>query len=177
MTESLPPNLHYYTLCVGRWACQLDFRLRSVAALMAAPLAIPVKLSLLSMALMMRFGLRPQLRTSVEIRDEVHVIHTTGTWLFGIELMQSVEDIALDPDGRRATISGSQTLWPFRFWKIPVSGTIEIDENYSRAAYALTWLGDALDQRATREGDLVVLEQRTGWFEGVQSLRRLPAAV
>lgn len=166
-------NRRYYELCVGHWEAPLDFQLTSVQALMASPLTLQHKVAMLGLAMMLRLGLRPMLRTSVTMRGPDEAVHTTEMYWLGVRSFGSTESIRLDANGCDGVLHGEQRVAPLWWQAVPCAGTVQINEAADAAHYKLQWLGDALEQRTLRSADVVDLEQHTSWFHGRQRLQRV----
>ena len=169
----MQPNRLYYQLCVGHWQAPFAFRLTSLRALWASPLQLHHKLGMLGMAMMLRLGLRPVLRTSVTLLGETEAVHTTDVYVLGLRSFGSTETITLDANGRDGALRGEQRVAPLWWLAVPCTGTVQISEAADAAHYKLQWLGDALEQRTLRSADTVDLEQHTSWFHGRQRLQRV----
>lgn len=165
-----PPSWVYFHGCIGTWRAPYALQIRDATALRHAGLSWLDTLGLRLLGAWPFGGL--WLHTSVRVDGAFRVIHTTDLRFWRIPLMQSVETITLDEDGRRFGLEGTQRIGPFGLSTRPVSGTGEVDDTAHHATYLLTWLGLPLHQHTTRDGNTVRLHQTCEAFVATPTLVR-----
>lgn len=171
-----PPNRAYYDACAGRWACRMQFAITDWRAWRRSRMALIGRLNLAALAAAVRL-LALRLDTSVDVSGAARgeVVHTTRVSKWGVTLMRSVDRIALDANGRDATMRVDMSFFPLlgRAQRFPPAAAT-IDADARRADYRIPWFGGEMHQTGelSADGMTVTLIQQTDFSRGVQVLRR-----
>jgi hypothetical protein len=171
------PNRAYYEACAGRWACQMEFAITDWRAWRSSRMALAGRLNLAALAAAVRL-MALRLDTSVDVSGAARgeVVHTTRVSKWGLTLMRSVDRIALDANGRDATMRVAMSFFPLlgRVQNFPAAAAT-IDAEARRADYRIPWFGGEMHQTGalSADGATVTLIQATDFSHGVQVLRRV----
>lgn len=170
------PNEAYYRANEADWRGVFEFVLTDWPAFRASKMSFLDRLRVLFMAygpkLLGRFTIETSVRVSMGA-PEGDVVHTTRVAKFGMPLMQGVEWVSLDPDGKHARFRCEHREGP-TFWKVRrFEGNAEVAEDAMSVKYTFApWYGTTLHQTGEIRGRDTVLTQSTAWFRGVQHLQR-----
>lgn len=164
-----PPHLTYYTACVGEWRAPLELEVIDRRAL-AETMGWLDSITFVILAFLQRTLGGFYFDTSVEVRSDTHVVHTTRLRFLGIYWMSSREELELDPDGRSFTIRGEGRMLTMPWRRLPVSGTGVVADDSMSASYQITWFDTPFEQNTVRRDGEVTLEQSAPGLRSRQAL-------
>jgi hypothetical protein len=141
------PAYRYYASLEGSYLGELRFRVTSWTALQAAPLGLLARMRVSSMAAMPGGQMMATTLACDKLADGL-ALHTTQVAKWRATVATTRETIAIDADGCRLHMVGTQAMWPTLGRNEPYEAIGEIDATGTRASYSVPWLGTAMiDQR------------------------------
>jgi hypothetical protein len=159
--------LSYYCRCEGVWVCRLDFRVSNWRAFWQQPMPAIERLQVLTTALLPKVLGALTLRTSVFVRSEVHVVHTTQIQKWGLTILDGIDELTLEADAVQITCRHRSLGRVVEF-----QGSARYDTVAEAMQYSLEpWFGTVLSQTGAWRDGKFTLKQSTPWFSGVQELQ------
>jgi len=166
------PSHRYYRTKQGRWTSRVAFEVTDWPAFWAC------RMSLLDRARILYFAWAPKIigdfvmDTSIDYSPAGLVHHTTRVSRFGMTYFRSEEELTLESDGARVTLTGGQRMFP-TLWiarGFGAAGAV-VSDDAKGARYELDWIGGRLVQTTRDEPDGLKLTQETPWSRATMKLR------
>jgi hypothetical protein len=179
--SSPPPHHAYYLANHGQWRGPFELSVRPPEP--GERVGFLDRMQSRFLALLFRLTGPGELRTVLDYRRRgpIEGIAEHWTWVrkWGVTLLLSYEEFALDPDGRTVHITGYQRAAPFIWRRHPyVDSAAQIDPAGGTMTYSMTVLG----QRVHQVGQIlqpgrVDIETRGPGYRSLARLTRIDSQV